>query len=155
LGRKWHSNDKGNLYLSLALRPFISPDRLKPFTLWMGLSLCRYIEDHLGIKLGLKWPNDILSPEGKKIAGILTEVRSDVDSVRDLIFGLGLNVAPQKDFPEELKTIATSLTEISGNTIDINILTAEIIKTILLSWEKFKDNQWAGLFKSIGLTTMF
>ena len=147
LGRKWHSSDKGNIYLSLALRPFILPERLKPFTLWMGLSLCRYIEDTLGIKLGLKWPNDILSPDGKKIAGILTEARLDADTVRDLIFGLGLNISPQQDFPNELKMIAGSLTHTSGEHLDINALTAGIIKNILTSWEEFKDNHWADAFK--------
>ena len=147
LGRKWHSSDKGNIYLSLARRPFILPERLKPFTLWMGLSLCRYIEDTLGIKLGLKWPNDILSPDGKKIAGILTEARLDADTVRDLIFGLGLNISPQQDFPNELKMIAGSLTHTSGEHLDINALTAGIIKNILTSWEEFKDNHWADAFK--------
>jgi len=147
LGRKWHSDDKGNIYLSLALRPFILPERLKPFTLWMGLALCRYIEESLGIKLGLKWPNDILSPDGKKIAGILTEARLDVDAVRDLIFGLGLNITPKKDFPSELKTIASSLRHVTGENIEINVLTAEIIKKLFNSWEDFKENRWSDLFK--------
>ena len=147
LGRKWHSTDKGNIYLSLALRPFILPDRLKPFTLWMGLALCRHIEEILGIKLGLKWPNDILSPDGKKIAGILTEARLDVDTVRDLIFGLGLNIVPQHDFPVELKSIASSLSHNTGDSLDINALTAEIIKTLINGWDEFKENRWSLLFK--------
>jgi BirA family biotin operon repressor/biotin-[acetyl-CoA-carboxylase] ligase len=147
LGRKWHSSDKGNIYLSLALRPFILPDRLKPFTLWMGLALCRYLEDSLGIKLGLKWPNDILSPDGKKIAGILTEARLDADTVRDLIFGLGLNISPQQDFPNELKAIASSLTHATGDSLDVNSLTAGIVKNIYASWEQFKEERWANLFK--------
>jgi BirA family biotin operon repressor/biotin-[acetyl-CoA-carboxylase] ligase len=147
LGRKWHSSDKGNIYLSLSLRPFILPERLKPFTLWMGLALCRYIEENLGIKLGLKWPNDILSPDGKKIAGILTEARLDSDTVRDLIFGLGFNISPQQDFPSELKTIAGSLQQVVGENLDMNALTAGIIKNIFMSWEEFKDNRWADLFK--------
>ena len=147
LGRKWHSSDKGNIYLSLALRPFILPERLKPFTLWMGLALCRYIDDNLGIKLGLKWPNDILSPDGKKIAGILTEARLDADSVRDLIFGLGLNISPQQDFPSELKTIASSLAHATGDQLDVNSLTAGIIKNIFNSWEEFKENAWVDSFK--------
>ena len=147
LGRKWHSSDKGNIYLSLALRPFILPERLKPFTLWMGLAICRYIEDSLGIKLGLKWPNDILSPDGKKIAGILTEARLDADTVRDLIFGLGLNISPQQDFPDELKSIASSLAQASGQHLDVNALTAGIIKNIFTSWEEFKEERWAHSFK--------
>jgi BirA family biotin operon repressor/biotin-[acetyl-CoA-carboxylase] ligase len=113
----------------------------------MGLAICRYVEDSLGIKLGLKWPNDILSPDGKKIAGILTEARLDADTVRDLIFGLGLNISPQQDFPTELKEIASSLTHITGTPLDVNYLTAGIIKNIYTSWEEFKEDRWAHLFK--------
>jgi len=55
LGRKWHSTQAGNLYLSLAFRPFIPPERLKPFTLWMGLALCAQVEKSLGLTLGLNF----------------------------------------------------------------------------------------------------
>lgn len=147
LGRKWHSSDQGNIYLSLALRPFISPEKLKPLTLWMGLVLCAQIEAQLEIKLGLKWPNDILSPDGKKIAGILTEARMDADTVRDLIFGLGINVTFSETIPAEIKTVAGSLSQVTGKSLDINTVTAQIIKTIEQAWEDFTEDLWINRFK--------
>ena len=89
LGRKWHSAPSGNLYLSLAFRPFIPPERLKPFTLWMGLALCAHVEKSLGLKLGLKWPNDLQSPDGRKVAGMLTEARLDDGELIGALLVLG------------------------------------------------------------------
>ena len=78
LGRRWHSAPAGNLYMSLAFRPFIPPDNLKPFTIWMGLALCAHVEAAYDVKLGLKWPNDLLSADGRKVAGMLTEARLEI-----------------------------------------------------------------------------
>ncbi len=144
LGRKWHSAPSGNLYLSLAFRPFIPPERLKPFTLWMGLALCAHVEKTLGLKLGLKWPNDLQSPDGRKVAGMLTEARLDADSVRELVFGLGLNLtgAP-KDFPSDLRTVAGSLEAALGAPLDLNREVAGVIAALFRAWEQFEEGTWS------------
>ena len=57
----------------------------------------------------IKWPNDC-QIAGKKVAGILTELSSELDRVNFVIVGVGLNVNQTKsDFPAGLKTKATSL----------------------------------------------
>ena len=148
LGRKWHSAPSGNLYLSLAFRPFIPPERLKPFTLWMGLSLCVHLEQAHGVKLGLKWPNDLLSPSGRKVAGMLTEARLDADSVRELVFGLGLNLTGQpKDFPAELEAIAGSLEAETDARLDFNASAAAVVAALFLAWEQFEEGAWSQLFQ--------
>jgi BirA family biotin operon repressor/biotin-[acetyl-CoA-carboxylase] ligase len=150
LGRKWHSAPSGNLYLSLAFRPFIPPDRLKPFTLWMGLALCAHVEKTLGLKLGLKWPNDLQSPDGRKVAGMLTEARLDADSVRELVFGVGLNLtgAP-KDFPAELRTTAGSLEAALGSPLDLNREAAGVIAALFRAWEQFEEGTWSRSFRKL------
>jgi BirA family biotin operon repressor/biotin-[acetyl-CoA-carboxylase] ligase len=150
LGRKWHSAPTGNLYLSLAFRPFIPPDRLKPFTLWMGLALCAHVEKTLGLKLGLKWPNDLQSPDGRKVAGMLTEARLDADSVRELVFGVGLNLtgAP-KDFPAELRTTAGSLEAALGSPLDLNREAAGVIAALFRAWEQFEEGTWSRSFRKL------
>lgn len=150
LGRKWHSAPTGNLYLSLAFRPFIPPDRLKPFTLWMGLALCAHVEKTLGLKLGLKWPNDLQSPDGRKVAGMLTEARLDADSVRELVFGVGLNLtgAP-KDFPAELRTSAGSLEAALGTPLDLNREAAGVIAALFRAWEQFEEGTWSRSFRKL------
>lgn len=150
LGRKWHSAPSGNLYLSLAFRPFIPPDRLKPFTLWMGLALCAHVEKSLGLKLGLKWPNDLQSPDGRKVAGMLTEARLDADSVRELVFGVGLNLtgAP-KDFPADLRASAGSLEAALGAPLDLNREAAGVIAALFRAWEQFEEGTWSRSFRKL------
>ena len=150
LGRKWHSGVRGNLYLSLAFRPFIPPERLKPFTLWMGLALCAHVEREHGLHLGLKWPNDLQSADGRKIAGMLTEARVDTDSVRELVFGLGLNLtgAP-KDFPAEIRATAGSLEQAMGAALDVNAAAAAVIAALFRAWEQFEDGSWSRSFAKL------
>lgn len=150
LGRKWHSAPSGNLYLSLAFRPFIPPERLRPFTLWMGLALCAHMEKALGLKLGLKWPNDLQSADGRKVAGMLTEARLDADSVRELVFGVGLNLtgAP-KDFPSELRTVAGSLEAALGAPLDLNRVAAGVIAALFRAWEQFEEGTWSRSFRRL------
>ena len=149
LGRRWHSATAGNLYLSLAFRPFIAPERLKPFTLWMGLALCAHLEAACGVKLGLKWPNDLLAADGRKVAGMLTEARLDVDNVRELVFGVGLNIAgAAKDFPPELRAAAGSLELATGTRLDPNRVAAETIAALFEAWESFSEGRWREEFKS-------
>jgi BirA family biotin operon repressor/biotin-[acetyl-CoA-carboxylase] ligase len=149
LGRKWHSARTGNLYLSLAFRPFLDPARLKPFTLWMGLAVCAHVEATTGVKLGLKWPNDLLAADGRKVAGMLTEARLDADHVRELVFGLGLNVtgAP-KDFPPELRAIAGSLEQAGAGRLDPSRVAAEVIAALLEAWEAFVEDRWRKDFRA-------
>ena len=150
LGRKWHSARSGNLYLSLAFRPFISPERLRPFTLWMGLALCSHVEKSLGLRLGLKWPNDLQSPDGRKVAGMLTEARLDADSVRDLVFGLGLNLTGQpKDFPPEIRAVAGSLEAALGGPLDVNREAAAVIAALFRAWEQFEEGTWSRSFRKL------
>ena len=150
LGRKWHSAPSGNLYLSLAFRPFIPPERLKPFTLWMGLALCAHVEKSLGLKLGLKWPNDLQSPDGRKVAGMLTEARLDADSVRELVFGVGLNLAgASKDFPADLRATAGSLEAALGSPLDLNREAAGVIAALFRAWEQFEEGTWSRSFRKL------
>ena len=148
LGRRWHSEHTGNLYLSLALRPFITPDRLKPFTLWMGLALCAHLDEVHGVRLGLKWPNDLQAADGRKLAGMLTEARLDSDAVRELVFGLGLNVTSRtEDFPAELKTLATSLAQANPVSYEINLVAAQIMQAVWQAWDDFLQGSWTENFQ--------
>ena len=61
------------------------------------------------IQCEIKWPNDILVKE-RKLCGILTEMSAELDKVNYLVLGIGVNVNfEEKDFPAELRKIATSL----------------------------------------------
>ncbi len=61
-----------------------------------------------GFDVGIKWVNDIYL-DGKKIAGILAEAVSENGKMKGFVVGIGINVGKQ-DFPEEIKTIAGTIT---------------------------------------------
>ena len=136
-GRTWHSASNGNLYASFAFRPGVSPDRMQTFTLWMGVNICELIVNFARVTPGLKWPNDILF-DGRKAGGMLTEARVDADQIRDLVFGLGLNVnSPAGSWPGELARSAVSLSEVAGAPLDLNRLAAALIGRVLLAYDRF------------------
>lgn len=138
-GRVWHSAANGNLYASFAFRPQLTPARLATFTLWMGASLCELIANFCGTHPGLKWPNDLLF-DGRKVGGMLTEARVDADQIRDLVFGLGLNVnSAAAAWPGELSRRATSLAAQSGAPLDLNRFAAALIGRVLLAYGRYVE----------------
>jgi len=116
----------------------------------MGLALCSHVERSLGLKLGLKWPNDLQSADGRKVAGMLTEARLDADSVRELVFGLGLNLTGQpKDFPAEIRATAGSLEAALGEPLDVNREAAGVIAALFQAWEQFEEGTWSRSFRKL------
>jgi BirA family transcriptional regulator, biotin operon repressor / biotin---[acetyl-CoA-carboxylase] ligase len=111
-GRKWHSEVGTGIYVTMLLRPRLSPAQAPVLTMLAGLSLHAAILGQTGLNTELKWPNDIVL-EGKKIGGILTEMHAEPSHVRFVIVGIGINVN-QERFPPELAAIATSLRKETG-----------------------------------------
>jgi len=106
-GRAWHSERGTGIYLTVLLRPRISPVEAPLLTMMAGLSTRAAIQAQTGLTVDLKWPNDLLL-DGKKIGGILTEMYAEPALVRFVIVGIGIN-ANQESFPAELTPLATSL----------------------------------------------
>lgn len=149
LGRAWHSEANGNLYASFAFRPRVPPGRMAIFTLWMGVNICELISNFSSLTPGIKWPNDILF-DGRKAGGILTEARVDSDQIRDLIFGLGLNVnGPTSAWPGELSKRAVSLAEKNSGPLDLNHFTAALIGRIMLAYEQFVEGDHISSFADL------
>jgi len=145
-GRAWHSEANGNLYSSFAFRPRIAPERMQTFTLWMGVTLCELVSKFVPVQPGIKWPNDIVF-DGRKAGGMLTEARVDADQIRDLVFGLGLNVnSPADEWPSDLAKRAVSLSELAGAPVDLNRFTAALIGRVLLAYERFADGEHVDSF---------
>ncbi len=148
-GRVWHSEDNGNLYASFVFRPHLEPGRMQTFTLWMGANLCELVANFCHIQPGIKWPNDLYFA-GRKVGGMLTEARIDADQIRDLVFGLGLNVnSPLAALPPELARQATTLADSTGHPLDLNRLTAAIIGRVLSAYERFVEDSHRSTFADL------
>jgi BirA family biotin operon repressor/biotin-[acetyl-CoA-carboxylase] ligase len=149
LGRAWHSASPANLYASFAFRPRVEPERMQTFTLWMGLNICELLVNFAGITPGIKWPNDILF-DSRKAGGMLTEARVDADQIRDLVFGLGLNVnSPTEGWPADLARRAIALSDVTGSPLDINRLAAALIGRVLLAYQTFADGEHLKTFADL------
>ena len=101
-GHSWHSSGSG-LYMSMILRLSVSPDALPILTMALGLAVQSAVNDFAEVTCDIRWPNDVMLNE-KKLAGIMVQSAER----GALIAGIGVNVN-QPEFPEELRTIATSL----------------------------------------------
>ena len=130
MGRRWVSPSKRGLWFSVLLRPELRPQASTQMTVAAATALVRAIERQTGLKPSIKWPNDILF-NGRKAAGILTELAADSDSIRHLIVGIGLdvNVAPE-EFPPEVRAVATSLRAELGRPIDRPALAAVLLEEL-------------------------
>ncbi|MBF0462170.1 MAG: biotin--[acetyl-CoA-carboxylase] ligase [Magnetococcales bacterium] len=111
LGRQWSSPAGVNLYCSVVLRPTLLPRDAAQLTLLAGVALAHTLTEWGVAGVLIKWPNDLLL-QGRKAAGILTEMRTDRSGIQHVIVGIGLNVNGQAaDLPLELRDRATSLAE--------------------------------------------
>jgi len=106
-GRVWHSERGTGLYVTLLVRPRLSPAQAPLLTMLAGIAAHSAITAQIGVTPELKWPNDLLL-NGKKIGGILTEMHAEPSQIRFVIIGFGINVNQEK-FPDDLSTTATSL----------------------------------------------
>lgn len=111
-GRSWHSEKASGVYMSLLLRPPLSPMHAPLLTLLTGLALRDAVLDETGITPDLRWPNDLLL-SGKKCGGILTEMHAEPDRIHFVVVGVGINVN-HESLPAEIGAIATSLLMATG-----------------------------------------
>jgi BirA family biotin operon repressor/biotin-[acetyl-CoA-carboxylase] ligase len=148
-GRNWHSEANGNLYASFAFRPRLEPARMQTFTLWMGVNICELVTNFCQLAPGLKWPNDLVF-SGRKAGGMLTEARVDADQIRDLVFGLGLNInSPHDAWPRQLAATATSLAEQTGAPLDLNRFAAALIGRVLIAYTGFVEGDHEKTFAEL------
>ena len=133
LSRSWDSAKEKGIWMSLIIRPPLPMEKAPQFTLIAAIALVQAIEQTINIKPEIKWPNDILI-NGKKISGILTEMRGEPDRINYLVIGIGINVNHElSDFPESLQEKATSLYIETGE----KVARKKIIQVFLLFFEKY------------------
>ena len=128
LGRKWLSPTRKGLWFSVLLRPNFRPQETTQLTVISATALRRAIKTVCSVTADIKWPNDILIG-GKKVCGILTEMSAEVDRVRHVILGIGVDVN-QTEFPAELRKLATSLKIEAGEEISRAELATEILREL-------------------------
>jgi BirA family biotin operon repressor/biotin-[acetyl-CoA-carboxylase] ligase len=116
-GRSWVS-PRGNLYLSVVLRPAVPVYKAPLITLMGAVAVASAIRKHLGVPAAIKWPNDILIT-GKKVSGLLTEMSAEPDRIRHIVLGVGVNVNMDlRTLPPDIRSRSTTLAAAAGRSID-------------------------------------
>lgn len=146
-GRVWYAEDRGNAYISLGFKPNFSPDLIRSFTPWIATELCHNLVLKYHIPLKIKWPNDLMI-YGKKVCGMLAESRIDMDGIRDIVLGVGINISGNPEtWPEELQQKATSLEAACKCSFNINEMVAYILSIMLNAYNQFINNTWRIAFE--------
>lgn len=91
-GRPWHS-PPGGLYLSVVERPRFPSSRAPVLSLAAALAAAVAVEAGCGVRVGVKWPNDLVVGD-RKLGGILAELEAQGRRIRWVVFGIGVNIAP-------------------------------------------------------------
>jgi BirA family biotin operon repressor/biotin-[acetyl-CoA-carboxylase] ligase len=110
LDRVWTSPPRAGITVSFLLRPDVPAARRGWLPLLTGVALAEAVGEVTGVRASLKWPNDLLAGDGRKLAGILAE-----SSGTAVVVGVGLNVSTTA---AELPDTGTSLSRVLGATVD-------------------------------------
>jgi BirA family biotin operon repressor/biotin-[acetyl-CoA-carboxylase] ligase len=155
-GRPWASPRGKGLWFSVLLRPTLPPSAASRITVAASVAVARAIREVCRADVRIKWPNDLIIGD-KKLAGILTELRVEGDEILLAILGIGIDVnCEQRDFPDDLARIATSLKLETGNVQDRVALAAQVLTALdecyqlaLTDFEAVVD-EWAKLCTTLG-----
>jgi BirA family biotin operon repressor/biotin-[acetyl-CoA-carboxylase] ligase len=143
LGRRWMSPAGQGLWFSVLVRPPLPPEAATQLTVIAATAVSRAIREQTSLAPQIKWPNDILFG-GKKAVGILTEMSAELDRIRHLTLGIGVDVNVT-DFPMELRDTATSLALAAGRSIDRAELAAAILRELDADYARVCGNQFASI----------
>ncbi|MBI5205120.1 MAG: biotin--[acetyl-CoA-carboxylase] ligase [Nitrospirae bacterium] len=158
LGRTWVSPPRSNIYMSVILRPEIETEDATLLTIMAAVSCAKGVMKSTGLKAEIKWPNDLMI-SSKKLGGILTEMKSDPDGIVFAVIGIGINVnsKTKKDFPPDIRGIATSIREELGKIQSRTFIIAEILKelehwyrVLLTGGRKPLFDEWKRLSSTLG-----
>lgn len=133
LGRRWEAPPGSNLLVSVLLRPDLPADHRQLAGAVMALAARDAIRESTGLAVGIKWPNDLLASDGRKLAGVLAEADLQSGSAGPagsmergsarppIVVGIGINVnwpGADAELPDELIGRTTSLREQIGQPVD-------------------------------------
>lgn len=125
--RQWSAPARSQLAVSFGVDASGVPaDRWGWLPLAVGVAVVDAIAETAGVRVGLKWPNDVMvGPDGGKLAGILAEVASPTQVI---VVGVGLNVTMTADEAPDPR--ATSLTQLGAATVDRNPLAQVLLRQL-------------------------
>ncbi|MDG2136498.1 MAG: biotin--[acetyl-CoA-carboxylase] ligase [Luminiphilus sp.] len=144
LGRVWVSPPKSNIYLSLGWRTGLEPLELAGLSLAAGCAIGEGLERNFGLKMQLKWPNDLYLG-GKKCGGVLIDLVQSSNQDWTIVVGVGLNVAMPNSGGNDIDQPWTDLGSHSAVPLTRNEVGGQLLGALvplLSSWQVGAFSQW-------------
>jgi len=117
-GNRWESAAGKGLWFSILLRPQIEIHESGQLTVWAIEAVANVIHTHFVLQPVIKLPNDV-QIHGRKVAGVLVEMRAQQRAPHLAVVGIGVNVNQStEDFPAQLHAKAISLAMALGQPVD-------------------------------------
>jgi BirA family transcriptional regulator, biotin operon repressor / biotin---[acetyl-CoA-carboxylase] ligase len=137
-GNRWESAAGKGLWFSILLRPKIDLASSPQLTTWAAEAVSGAIQNEFSLTPTNKPPNDV-QIDGRKIAGVLVEMRAQEKAAHLAIAGIGVNVnQSREDFPKELQSRAISLAMALGKQIDRQSFAVALLRKLDRTYrEKF------------------
>lgn len=136
-GRTWQSPLAGNLYLSLLWRFHQVSASFASLSLVVGTLVCQVLQSYGVAQLGLKWPNDVLC-QGKKLCGILIEMRGETQGPSDVVIGIGLNLAMPESAGRQIDQPWIALQQVMPQLPSRNALVARLTEAMINALPQFE-----------------
>jgi BirA family biotin operon repressor/biotin-[acetyl-CoA-carboxylase] ligase len=147
-GKEWVSKARGNIALSILLKPAALPisDQFR-LSVCTAVAVRNFFSKYAGSETVIKWPNDLYWKD-RKAGGILIENVIKAHSAGPAswewaVIGIGININ-QSHFPPAL-TNPVSLKQITGKTFEVVPLARELASIILQSVELLYSGGYATL----------
>lgn len=136
-GNVWQSQSGHNLLVSILVRPGISLEVSRQFSLSQVVAVSIHAAMKCyGIDTRLKWPNDIYVGN-RKLAGILVELDYSSAFVEQAIIGVGLNVN-QTEFPS-MDRVPVSMKMLLGKEIPVE----DVLRDVLCNFSHYySEMRW-------------
>ena len=142
MGRAWRSGLGSTLTFSLLWRFDCGLNALSGLSLAVGVAIARAL-DGLGAQdVRLKWPNDILTAQGK-LGGVLIEAQGDMLGPSAVVIGIGLNCSLPDHLAERIDQPAGALDEVCRDMPTRNRLLAAVLQELAGTLRQFAQDGFA------------
>jgi len=171
MGRRWLAPPGTCLLCSILFRPDLPPTQAQRLTMLCSLAAADAIEQVAGLRVAVKWPNDLIvqpptsnpqpptsnpQPQAwRKLAGVLTETGVMGERLEFVVVGIGINVnVALRDLPS-LAPDATSILAETGRQVDRVTLLAALLAGVEVRYTRLRAGEsphagWAARLATLG-----
>lgn len=141
LGRSWNSPHGIGIFMSLILKDGLKADKAPMITIVAAMAVMKALDRQCdnSTDVSIKWPNDIVI-NGKKVCGILTEMKTVGDSSQYVVVGIGINVN-NESFADDISRVATSMYIEEGKRFDRSDIVCDVMEEFEKYYGMFLENE--------------